>query len=95
MTPRGFSEVSCRRTRREEILEKEVPERVIITCARTGENIFREKSPNSPYTPEEIAQSGIEAMLWEPAGFIPMQDTLKQGVIANNRKNARLKAMLW
>jgi 3-keto-5-aminohexanoate cleavage enzyme len=41
---------------------EEIPDKVIIICAITGGNISREESPKIPYTPEEIAQSGIEAM---------------------------------
>lgn len=40
----------------------DIPDKVIIICALTGGNISREESPNLPYTPEEIGQSGLEAM---------------------------------
>ncbi|MFQ5888361.1 MAG: 3-keto-5-aminohexanoate cleavage protein, partial [Candidatus Hydrothermarchaeales archaeon] len=60
MTPAGFPALFAG----SKIEEKwdEIPEKVIITCAITGGNISREESPDIPYTPEEIAQSGIEAM---------------------------------
>ncbi len=34
---------------------------VVVTCAITGADVFRENNPNIPYTTEEIAQSTIEA----------------------------------
>ncbi len=34
---------------------------VVITCAVTGADVFRENNPNIPYTTEEIANSAIEA----------------------------------
>jgi len=60
MTPAGFPELLAG-TKMEPRWE-EIPDKVIITCAITGGNISREESPNLPYTPEEIGQSGIEAM---------------------------------
>ena len=34
---------------------------VVLTCAITGADVFRENNPNIPYTTEEIANSAIEA----------------------------------
>ncbi len=34
---------------------------VVLTCAITGADVFRENNPNIPYTTEEIADSAIEA----------------------------------
>ena len=34
---------------------------VVVTCAITGADVFRENNPNIPYTTEEIANSAIEA----------------------------------
>jgi 3-keto-5-aminohexanoate cleavage enzyme len=34
---------------------------VVLTCAITGADVFRENNPNIPYTTAEIAQSSIEA----------------------------------
>lgn len=34
---------------------------VVVTCAITGADVFRENNPNIPYTTEEIADSAIEA----------------------------------
>jgi 3-keto-5-aminohexanoate cleavage enzyme len=34
---------------------------VVVTCAITGADVFRENNPNIPYTTEEIANSTIEA----------------------------------
>jgi len=34
---------------------------VVVTCAITGADVFRENNPNIPYTTEEIANSSIEA----------------------------------
>ncbi len=34
---------------------------VVLTCAITGADVFRENNPNIPYTTEEIADSSIEA----------------------------------
>ena len=34
---------------------------VVVTVAVTGADVFRENNPNIPYTPEEIADSAIEA----------------------------------
>ena len=34
---------------------------VVVTCAITGADVFRESNPNIPYTTEEIANSTIEA----------------------------------
>jgi len=34
---------------------------VVVTCAITGADVFRESNPNIPYTTEEIANSAIEA----------------------------------
>ena len=34
---------------------------VVVTCAITGADVFRESNPNIPYTTEEIANSSIEA----------------------------------
>jgi 3-keto-5-aminohexanoate cleavage enzyme len=34
---------------------------VVLTCAITGADVFRENNPNIPYTTSEIAQSSIEA----------------------------------
>jgi 3-keto-5-aminohexanoate cleavage enzyme len=36
---------------------------LIITCALVGAELTREQQPHLPLTPEEIAQSGIEAVL--------------------------------
>jgi 3-keto-5-aminohexanoate cleavage enzyme len=34
---------------------------VVVTCAITGADVFREQNPNIPYTTHEIAESSIEA----------------------------------
>jgi 3-keto-5-aminohexanoate cleavage enzyme len=34
---------------------------VVVTCAITGADVFRESNPNIPYTTKEIADSSIEA----------------------------------
>jgi 3-keto-5-aminohexanoate cleavage enzyme len=34
---------------------------VVVTCAITGADVFRENNPNIPYTTQEIADSSIEA----------------------------------
>jgi 3-keto-5-aminohexanoate cleavage enzyme len=34
---------------------------VVVTCAITGADVFRENNPNIPYTTKEIAESSIEA----------------------------------
>jgi 3-keto-5-aminohexanoate cleavage enzyme len=34
---------------------------VVLTCAITGADVFRENNPNIPYTTAEVAQSSIEA----------------------------------
>jgi 3-keto-5-aminohexanoate cleavage enzyme len=34
---------------------------VVVTCAITGADVFRENNPNIPYTTKEIADSSIEA----------------------------------
>jgi len=34
---------------------------VVLTCAITGADVFRENNPNIPYTTQEIADSAIEA----------------------------------
>jgi 3-keto-5-aminohexanoate cleavage enzyme len=34
---------------------------VVVTCAITGADVFRENNPNIPYTTQEIADSAIEA----------------------------------
>jgi 3-keto-5-aminohexanoate cleavage enzyme len=34
---------------------------VVVTCAITGADVFRENNPNIPYTPQEIADSAIGA----------------------------------
>ena len=34
---------------------------VVLTCAITGADVFRENNPNIPYTTEEIANSAVEA----------------------------------
>src|SRR5436309_16134351 len=34
---------------------------VVLTCAITGADVFREQNPNIPYTTAEIADSAIEA----------------------------------
>jgi 3-keto-5-aminohexanoate cleavage enzyme len=34
---------------------------VVVTVAVTGADVFRENNPNIPYTPEEIADSAVEA----------------------------------
>ena len=34
---------------------------VVVTCAITGADVFRDNNPNIPYTTEEIASSTIEA----------------------------------
>jgi len=34
---------------------------VVVTCAITGADVFRENNPNIPYTTKEIADSAIEA----------------------------------
>ena len=34
---------------------------VVVTCAITGADVFRENNPNIPYTTGEVAQSSIEA----------------------------------
>ncbi len=34
---------------------------VVLTCAITGADVFRESNPNIPYTTREIAESSIEA----------------------------------
>ena len=34
---------------------------VVVTCAITGADVFRENNPNIPYTTAEIADSAIEA----------------------------------
>jgi 3-keto-5-aminohexanoate cleavage enzyme len=34
---------------------------VVLTCAITGADVFRESNPNIPYTTAEVAQSSIEA----------------------------------
>jgi len=34
---------------------------VVLTCAITGADVFRENNPNIPYTTEEVANSSIEA----------------------------------
>ena len=34
---------------------------VVVTCAVTGADVFRENNPNIPYTTQEIADSSIEA----------------------------------
>jgi 3-keto-5-aminohexanoate cleavage enzyme len=34
---------------------------VVVTCAITGADVFRENNPNIPYTPKEIADSAIGA----------------------------------
>ncbi len=34
---------------------------VVLTCAVTGADVFRDNNPNIPYTTEEIAESTIEA----------------------------------
>ncbi|HYH61585.1 MAG TPA: 3-keto-5-aminohexanoate cleavage protein [Solirubrobacterales bacterium] len=34
---------------------------MVVTCAITGADVFRENNPNIPYTTEEIANSAIEA----------------------------------
>ena len=36
-------------------------EPVVVTVAPTGADVFRSNNPNIPYTPEEIAESSIEA----------------------------------
>ncbi len=36
-------------------------EPVVLTCAITGADVFRENNPNIPYTTSEIAESSIEA----------------------------------
>jgi len=36
-------------------------EPVVLTCAITGADVFRENNPNIPYTTQEIADSAIEA----------------------------------
>jgi 3-keto-5-aminohexanoate cleavage enzyme len=34
---------------------------VVITCAITGADVFRETNPNIPYTTQEVADSAVEA----------------------------------
>jgi 3-keto-5-aminohexanoate cleavage enzyme len=34
---------------------------VVLTCAITGADVFRENNPNIPYTTKEVAESSIEA----------------------------------
>lgn len=34
---------------------------VVVTCAITGADVFRENNPNIPYTTQEIADSAVEA----------------------------------
>ena len=34
---------------------------VVLTCAITGADVFRENNPNIPYTTQEIAESAIGA----------------------------------
>ena len=34
---------------------------VVVTCAITGADVFRESNPNIPYTTEEVADSSVEA----------------------------------
>ncbi|MCO5328436.1 MAG: 3-keto-5-aminohexanoate cleavage protein, partial [Solirubrobacterales bacterium] len=34
---------------------------VVVTCAITGADVFRENNPNIPYTTKEVADSAIEA----------------------------------
>lgn len=60
MTPAGFPALLA--GSKIEHRWDDIPDKVIVTCAITGGNISREESPNLPYTPEEIAHSGIEAM---------------------------------
>jgi len=60
MTPAGFQPFLA--GSKIEPRWEEIPDKVVIICAVTGGNIAKEESPNLPYTPEEIAQSGIEAM---------------------------------
>jgi len=60
MTPAGFPNLLA--GSKIEPKWYDIPDKVIITCALTGGNISREENPNLPYTPEEIGQSGIEAM---------------------------------
>ena len=60
MTPAGFPKLLA--GGKIEPKWDDIPDKVVIICALTGGNISREESPNLPYTAEEIAQSGIEAM---------------------------------
>ena len=60
MTPAGFPKLLA--GSKIEPKWDDIPDKVVIICALTGGNISKEESPNLPYTPEEIAQSGIEAM---------------------------------
>ena len=44
---------------------------VVVTCAITGADVFRENNPNIPYTTKEIADSTIGA----PASAAPIVES--------------------
>lgn len=67
----------------------DIPDKVIIVCALTGGNISREENPNLPYTPEEIGQSGLEAMEAGATGIHIHVRDVKTGLSVTNREDFR------